>query len=512
MFTVDLYAQIRLAHRDGLGIRALAKKFNCSRQFVRKALLHAEPPGYQQTQPRPCPAVDSFKPIIDQILQDDQDAPPKQRHTVTQIFQRLQDEHGYPGSYSPICRYVRSQQQAKQETFIPLSHTPGSRLECDFGQIYVDFPEGRRPVSVLLATWAYSHFPFAIALPSQKTEAILEGMVQAFDFFECVPREVWWDNPTTVASAMLQGRQRRLHPRYQALASHYNFEPLFCMPARGNEKPHVENRVKHLQRRWATPVPHMADLAQLNYHLRQCCEQERDRTVQRTDATIGERFEQEQQVASDLPLRAFDPCVIRSGSVDKYQTVRYETNWYSVPRSLAFQKVTLKGYVDRICVVFREKVVAVHQRCYEQHAQVLDPLHYLITLGQKPATLDHSEVYRNWKLPAFFAVLREALEERHGKQTGARQYVRVLQLLAEHPASRVRCAIETCLARGQLDARLIIQSTVRLAESVAHASKSLPTPEEETPAHQSNLETEKKALGSLSHFDQLLSKGASSDA
>ncbi len=80
-------------------------------------------------------------------------------------------------------------------------------------------------------------------------------MVEAFEFFGCVPREVWWDNPTTVATAIFKDRQRRLNERYAALASHYAFEPLACMPARANEKPYAENRVYDLQRRWATPVP-----------------------------------------------------------------------------------------------------------------------------------------------------------------------------------------------------------------------------------------------------------------
>jgi hypothetical protein len=35
-----------------------------------------------------------------------------------------------------------------------------------------------------------------------------------------------------------QGRERTLHPRYAALASHYNFTPKFCLPA--TEKPRVD--------------------------------------------------------------------------------------------------------------------------------------------------------------------------------------------------------------------------------------------------------------------------------
>ena len=75
-----------------------------------------------------------------------------------------------------------------QETFIPLGHLPGRRLEADFGHIHVDFPDGRRLVPFLVTTWAYSNAPFVLALPSERTEAILEGMVAAFEFFGSRPQ------------------------------------------------------------------------------------------------------------------------------------------------------------------------------------------------------------------------------------------------------------------------------------------------------------------------------------
>jgi transposase len=97
-------------------------------------------------------------------------------------------------------------------------------------------------VPVLLVTWSYSHCPFALALPTERTEAILHGLVEAFAFFGCVPRELWWDNPRTVAPHLLVGRERRLHERYQALVSHYAFEPRFCLVRRPQEKPRVKGR------------------------------------------------------------------------------------------------------------------------------------------------------------------------------------------------------------------------------------------------------------------------------
>jgi transposase len=108
---------------------------------------------------------------------------------------------------------------------------------------------------VLIVTWSYSNAPFAIARPTERTEAVLHGRVEAFGFFGCVPAERWWDNPTTVAVHVFAGRDRTLHPRSAGLAAHFGFAPKFCLPVTPREKPRVENRVYDLPRQWATPVP-----------------------------------------------------------------------------------------------------------------------------------------------------------------------------------------------------------------------------------------------------------------
>jgi transposase len=228
-------------------------------------------------------------------------APREQRHTVAKIFRRLRDEYAYSGGYERVRQYLLSKGRSQPETFIPLDHDPGQRLECDFGHIYVDFPDGGRQVPVLIATWAYSNCPFAIALPTERTEAILHGFVEAFTFFGCVPRDLWWDNPKTVAPHLFVGRQRLLNDRYLALVSHYAFEPCLCMVREPQEKPHVEGRVRHLQRDWATPVPQVRGQAELNAHLRSCCLRDRERVQAGRTETIGQRFARESDNALSLP-------------------------------------------------------------------------------------------------------------------------------------------------------------------------------------------------------------------
>jgi transposase len=461
MVTVDDFGAIRRAHRDGMSIRQIARQLRHSRRIIRHALTHAEPHPEPLTRNRFAPRLGPFHTVIDQILTDDETAPRKQRHTAAQICRRLRDEHDYRGGYAQVQRYVRNRRPTHQETFIPLNHLPGQRLEADFGHIHVDFPDGRRLVPFLVTAWAYSNAPFVLALPFERTEAILEGMVAAFDFFGAVPKEVWWDNPKTVATLVLMGRERQLNPRYAAFARHYVFEPRFCMPARGNEKPDAEGTVKAVQKRFATPVPRVANLDELNTVFRNRCEAERQRVVQSLFGpfTIKDRLADDLSTASPLPKHPFDPCVFKPAvAVDKYQTIAFDGNRYSVPRAFAFQMVAVKGYVDRVVIVAHGQVVATHGRSFEK-TMILDPIHYLAALGRKPGALDHAAVFRDWKLPGCFAEYRAELELGHGAMGGARRFVRILQLLGEHSMTRVSQAIEACQRDHLYSAEAVIQRT-----------------------------------------------------
>jgi hypothetical protein len=159
--------------------------------------------------------------------------------------------------------------------------------------------------------------------------------------------------------------------------------------------------------------------------------------------------------------------------------------------------VTVKGYVDRVEVADGHTVVARHRRGYGQNEQILDPLHYLATLGRKPAALDHAPVMRDWKLPGAFTALRDSLEQRHGATAGARQYIRVLQLLAEHPLARVQQAVEACTRAEQAQAERIVAMVGRLAERDAQTPATLgaATPEIQVPRPD------------LGRFDELLNEG-----
>jgi hypothetical protein len=236
--------------------------------------------------------------------------------------------------------------------------------------------------------------------------------------------------------------------------------------------------------------------------LRRWCQAEPDRVVRSLAGmfAIKDRLAEDLAVASPLPRDRFEPCVIHPAvGVDKYQSVAFDGNRYSVPRAFAFGMVTVKGFVDHVAIVAQGQVVATHARSLEKQAMILDPLHYLATLARKPGALDHTPVFRDWALPACFADFRARLERQHGPGAGTRQYARVLQLLAEHPLTRLGTAIETCV-REQLDtAEAVIRRTRALAAIEAAKRPSPQTPQESFTSTQVDV-----PLPDLSRFNQLL--------
>ncbi|MHA1290506.1 MAG: hypothetical protein ACTSPB_24245, partial [Candidatus Thorarchaeota archaeon] len=107
MLTVEDYAKIRTAKRDGMSVRGICRTYHHSHHTVTKGLNNPEPAPYSRTKPPRAPVLGPFMHIIDQILSDDRSEPGKQRHKASKIYRRLRDEYGYNGGYDQVRRYVK---------------------------------------------------------------------------------------------------------------------------------------------------------------------------------------------------------------------------------------------------------------------------------------------------------------------------------------------------------------------------------------------------------------------
>jgi transposase len=331
MFAVEVYAAVRdFVFNQGKSRREAARVFGLSRETIGKMCRFSLPPGYTRTKPVEKPKLGPLLPVIDAILEADQSAPVKQRHTAKRIFERLRDEHGFAGGYTVVKDYVRVGRARRRETFVPLVHPPG-HAQVDFGEAVGVIGGVRQKVHFFCMDLPQSDACFVKAYPQETTEAFLDGHVSAFGFFEGVPLSILYDN-TRIAVAKICGDGKRERTRaFTELVSHYLFRDRFGRPGKGNDKGKVEGLVKYARSNFMTPIPRAASFEVLNARLAKRCRLRQCERAGRHAGTIGERLTADLAALRPLPAVPLEACEKRAGRVSSTALVRYRSNDYSVP-------------------------------------------------------------------------------------------------------------------------------------------------------------------------------------
>lgn len=430
---------------EGASKRSVMADYAMAHRTLQKILSSAEPGTYTGAERRQKPKLGPFLGVIDQILEDDRHAPPKQRHTARRIFERLRDEHGYAGGITQVQDAVARAKRHSKEVFVPLSHPPG-RAQFDFGEATVEIGGVRQKAALGVMTLPYSDVYFVSAYPRECTETFQAAHVAAFEFFGAVPVKTDYDN-TTIAVRKVMGRERELTREFLRLESHFLFDHRFCHVGRGNEKGHVENHVGYVRRNLLVPVPSFPGYSALNDYLAACCYADLFRRVRGKAETKAERLEADRLVMLGLPASTFEPRRVEQTSVNSLSLVRFDRNDYSVPTDYAHHPVTAVGSIDQVRICCGTEVVATHRRRWDKEQVTFDPRHYLALLERKPGAFDHARPLEGWALPECFWLLRRRLEADLGPK-GTREFIKTLRLLERASVAELAQAVTQALQIG----------------------------------------------------------------
>ena len=454
MLTVHHYEQIRQAYYvDKKSIRQIGREYGYGYWTVHKALDESEPKPYQLSQAKDAPVLGPYKAQIEALLLENEQLPRKQRYTSGKIYRALR-QAGYPGAESTVRYYVSQRRKAlrRPAVYLPLTYDPGGDAQVDWGEATVIIQGEQVVVQLFIMRLCYSRKLFVMAFPNQRQEAFLLGHVLAFAHFGGVPQRLSYDNLKTAVQQILQGRNRIEQTDFVRFRSHYLFESRFCTPAQGHEKGGVESAVGYSRRNFLTPPPTVADFAELNTLLLAACTADDQRRVDRTDQAIGVRWQAERPQLRPLPAHPFACCVSREVTLNGYSQVTFETNRYSVPVAKARKHLTLRAYPFTIELLADNQVVATHQRCYAREQDILDPLHYLQLVAERPGAFEHAQPLREWRQhwPPAYETLLTTLRQQHASESAAiRTFVQILALHERYAPTLVAAAVEQAL-REQL--------------------------------------------------------------
>lgn len=452
MIKVDKIEQIRRAYYvEGKSMRQIEREYHHSYRTIKKALERAEADSYRLKEPREAPVLGPYQAQIKELLAQNDKLPGKHRLTGHGIYKQVW-EAGYRGSESGVLHYLWQLRKAKRQVkvFVPLEFEPGQDGQVDWGEATVILAGEQVTVQLFILRLCYCRKLFVMAFPSQKQECFLAGHVAAFHFFGGLPRRLTYDNLKTAVKKIFMGSERQEQESFIVFRSHYLFESHYCTPGAGHEKGRVEDGVGYVRRNFMTPLLQAVDFADLNEQLRQRCLEDDQRRVDRQPHTIAEAWQKERSHLRPLPARDLECCRETTARLNGYSQVEVETNRYSVPtdRAAADLRVKLYPFEVRIYRLDEKEPLAVHARCYGQQQDIVDPLHYLPLLVQRPGAFHHAKPLRQWRAtwPAVYDRLLTELQQRQPDGAGLRQFIRVLQLHQHYPADLIEQAVTQALA------------------------------------------------------------------
>lgn len=448
---VDQHRIRKAYYVEKKSLREIAREEGHSRNTVKKAVEQAEAFRYQRSKAAPAPVLGPYKARLEEWVEANRHLPKKQRYTSRKMYEMLVTE-GYRGAESTVRYCVGQLRKAtgKQPVYRPLVYDPGVDMQMDWGEAVVRLGGKETTVKLFVLRWCYSRRVFVAAYPSEKQECFLDGHVRAFHYFGGLPQRIIYDNLKPAVFKILEGHTRQEQALFLAFRNHYVVESRYCNPASGHEKGGVENEVGYVRRNFLAGCPAFADFEALNTYLLEQCQGLDARVVQGQSETVGEAWQTEQDDLRALPTHDFPCCVHREVRLNKYSQVQFETNRYSVPTDEAYPTLTLRAYPFRVEVLYQDRILATHPRSYGHEQDVLNPLHYLPLLEQRPGAFEHAQPMRQLRQQwdAVYDTLLLHLQQRLPGTRAIREFVRILSLQRVYPPEAVTTAVTQALRCG----------------------------------------------------------------
>src|SRR5215212_5806829 len=296
---------------EGQSIRSVSRQMSISRNTIRKYLKVSEPVRVAR-QKKPSPVMEMIAPRVEEILSEWRErTTAKQRITGTRIHRQLVEE-GYEVGLTTVRNYLREKRRKEAEVFVPLVHRPGEEAQVDFFEVTVEEGDQRRKAWKFVMRLMYSGRDFVRLYDRCDQLSFLDAHVRAFTYLGGVPRRVVYDNLSAAVKKVV-GSERELTERFEALVSHYLFEPCFARPGEGHDKGGVEARGKGIRLAHLTPIPRGETLSEISEVLL--------REVEMAFTGEQQRFAEERRHLRELPERPVEARRVELVSVSRRSTV-----------------------------------------------------------------------------------------------------------------------------------------------------------------------------------------------
>ena len=436
----------RLYARGKKSLHEIAKTTGLSRNTIRKWVRdpgEVAKPTYRRSK---MPGkLTAFMPELELALKADAHRTKQNRRTGKALFLQIKAA-GYTGGYSRVTDFIRAwrdQEGKAPKAFVPLAFELGEAFQFDWsdegmvvGGIFYKLQVAHLKLCASRAFWL-------VAYPSQGHEMLFDAHTRAFTALGGIPRRGIYDNMKTAVDKVKKGKGRIINARFNAMCSHYLFEPDFCNVASGWEKGVVEKNVQDSRRRiWIEAASRrFGSFAELNAWLGERCRSVWSDSVHpiHKQFTVAEMLELERPHLMSMPV-LFDGYVEKPARVSSTCLVAVARNRYSVPCEWAGHLVSTRLYPNRVDIACAQTIIASHARTPGSGQVTYDWQHYIELVQRKPGALRNGAPFLD--LPEPLQRLRKSLLRHPG---GDRTMAQVLASVPQAGLDAVLVAVDLVL-------------------------------------------------------------------
>lgn len=413
MLDVETNHQIILLYfREGLSLRKIAKQLNICRKTVKARIVEYErfksEPVKGQMDPKSSKskyltqghAYDSsnrgkrrltaeITDIIATCLEENEtkrlEGRTKQQLRNIDIHEKIISA-GYSIGYTTVSEYIRTGKSRVHEAFIRQGYGEGSVCEFDWAEVKINLGGKYRRYYLAVFTSAYSNYRYALLFQRQDSLAFKEAHICFFEHTRGVYHQLVYDNMRVAIAQFVGKTEKTPTEALLQLSRWYQCQWRFCNTAKGNEKGHVERSVEYIRRKVFGFKDHFENFSEAHEYLQQRVTELNERPSSGNQNSPASRLEMERKGLYAYPGR-MECFTAENLRVDKYATVTFGTNRYSVPDHLVGTIVFVKIYSEWLKIYDTKGAVCEHKRCYDRFGWQIDLNHYLYTLGRKPGAM-----------------------------------------------------------------------------------------------------------------------------
>ena len=353
MISTEVFMDIISLHRQGLSMRAIARRLGIHRNTVKKHIESETWPQYRKKK-RQKSILDPYRQVIDDYLAED-------AYQATWILERIKNM-GYSGSYETVRDYVRSVKERRSRlAYIRFETEPGRQAQVDWGDFQVANPDGSTTTKYLfLMILGYSRAMYIEFVNQCTLETFLDCHIRAFRYLQGIPAEILYDNMKQVVVGRNKGKAV-FNNEFLHFAHHYGFTPKACPPYSPWVKGKVERPMEYVRQRFWRGYRYTT-LKKLNCDAVHWLDTTANTRRHGTHGQpIHERWQQELTSLLTLPPSDYDTSLKVFRKVYKDCQISYNGNRYLVPHQMVGKQVMLKIKHHRISIYDDNVLLASYQ-------------------------------------------------------------------------------------------------------------------------------------------------------